>query len=442
MSDASSGAVPTASVADTLALMGDVLVPTVAEGPIIRRRRVVGLAERHDLVGRAVRRMQRLNERYGEGPLMMRIPVRKQAVLLDAEHVRRVLDESPEPFAADSSEKRAALSHFNPQTVLISSGEERADRRRFNESVLDTGCPMHRLAERFRAVVEEEAAALLARARRHETLDWELFGDAWFCVVRRVVLGDAARDDRSFTRLHERLRAYANLAFAQPIRRRQRERFLARLQRYLDDPEPGSLASVMAATPSTARTAPVHQPPHWMFAADPAGMTTFRTLALLAAHPEHLERARAEAEAGDDTLPFLRRCVLESLRLWPTTPMILRQSRSETRWPAGTLPADTGILIYAPYFQRDERRLPFAHRFAPEVWEEDAATVWTFVPFSAGPVRCPGEDLVLLLTSSMLAALLRASEPHLTDPQRLDAQRAMPGTLDPYTLRFSIAARA
>lgn len=439
MNASATGTVPVASVSGTLALIGDVIVPTLAKGPIIRRRRVVGIAERHDLVGRAVRRMQRLHQHYGDGPLLMRIPARKQAVLLAAADVRRVLDESPEPFAADSSEKRAALSHFNPDTVLISRGEDRIDRRRFNEAVLDTGCPMHRLAERFRTVVEEEAGAVLARARRGNTLDWEVFGDAWFCVVRRVVLGDAARDDRAFTRLHERLRAYANLAFMQPIRHELRDRFLARLNQYLDDPEPESLAAIMARTPTTPRTAPDHQPPHWMFAADPAGMTTFRTLALLAAHPEHEERARAEAAGDDPTLPFLRRCVLESLRLWPTTPMLLRQSRSDTQWDTGVLPADTGILIYAPFFHRDDRHLPFAHRFAPEVWEPGgAAEAWPFVPFSAGPVRCPSEDLVLLLTSSMLAALLRGGRYREQQPTRIAASTRMPSTLDNYTLRFSV----
>jgi cytochrome P450 len=178
-----------------------------------------------------------------------------------------------------------------------------------------------------------------------------------------------------------------------------------------------------------------------MFAADPAGTTTFRTRALLAAHPEHEARARAEAGAGEPTLPFLRRCVLESLRLWPTTPMILRESRAATAWPSGLMPEDTGILIYAPYFHRDDRHLPFAHRFAPEIWEPGgAAADWPFVPFSLGPVHCPGEDLVLMLTSTMLAALLRGGHYCEPAPAKLDGRRPMPSTLDNYTLRFTIEA--
>jgi hypothetical protein len=42
----------------------------------------------------------------------------------------------------------------------------------------------------------------------------------------------------------------------------------------------------------------------------------------------------------------------------------------------------------------------------------------------------------------MLAALLRAIPAELADPTRLVAHRPLPSTLDPYTLRFTVAARA
>ena len=130
------------------------LAPTLAKGPIIRRPRVVGLAERFELDKRAVRRIQRLRNKYGAGPVLLRLPPgREQALILDPEHVHRVLKGSPEPFSPASSEKRAALSHFELQGVLVSRGPGRTDRRHFNERVLDSDRPHHRLAERFVAVV-------------------------------------------------------------------------------------------------------------------------------------------------------------------------------------------------------------------------------------------------------------------------------------------------
>jgi cytochrome P450 len=435
--------IPTATTADTLSIAGGVLLPTLAKGPIIRRKRVMAIAEAGDLVRKAVRTMQRMHERYGDGPLMLRVPIRRQAIVLAPQHVHRILAESPEPFAADSSEKRASLAHFQPKAVLISSGPERADRRRFNEQVLDTPRPMHRLAQRFREVIEEEAHSLLVRARRQGVLDWPVFYDAWFYMVRRVMLGDAARNDRVLTSMLETLRGHANLAFLQPQRKGLRERFYRRLNGYLAQADPESLSGVMAQTHTTEVTAPDHQIPHWLFAIDPAGMTTFRTLALLAAHPEFEVRARDEIKAQDrePALPFLRQCVLDTLRLWPTTPMILRQTVRETEWEDGVMPADTGLLIYANYFHRDDRHLEFADRFAPEVWATERTTAdWPLVPFSRGPVGCPAQHLVLMITSMMLAELLRHGHYREVAPAKVFATHPMPSLLDNYTLRFEIDA--
>ena len=434
---------PQATPLEVLGVLAGVVVPTVAKGPVIRRPWAVALAERLDLDRRAVRRLQRLREAHGDGPLLLPNPVRPQVVILAPNHVHRVLDGSPEPFATASDEKRAALAHFQPEGVLISHGAERADRRRFNEAVLDTGRPMHRLAERFARVVAEEAAPLRAAGRRAD-LTWDAFADAWFRVVRRVVLGDAARDDRDLTDLIARLRGDANWAFFKPRRTDLRDRFFARLGEHLARAEPGSLAGVMAATPATADTAPTQQVPQWLFAFDAAGMATFRALALLAAHPDHAERARQEIATADGTppdLPFLRACVLESLRLWPTTPMVLRQTTAETDWETGVMPAGTGILIYAPFFHRDDQRLPYADRFAPELWlGHRSRRDWPLIPFSGGPAMCPGRNLVLLLAGTMLADLLAGPPLRLARPSRLDPDRRLPGTLNNYSLRFEPAA--
>ncbi len=205
-----SALVPATSTLYSLRTLAHVVLPVVARGAIVRRPLVVALAERTGADTRAVAQMQRLRDRYGPGPLLLPNPVRPQAVILAPEHVHRVLDGSPEPFATASSEKRAALAHFQPKGSLISHGPERTVRRRFNEAVLDTPRPVHRLAERFVPIVGEEAERLLAQARHRWELTWDEFSVAWFRVVRRVVLGDAARDDHELSDLIVRLRSDAN----------------------------------------------------------------------------------------------------------------------------------------------------------------------------------------------------------------------------------------
>jgi cytochrome P450 len=169
-------------------------------------------------------------------------------------------------------------------------------------------------------------------------------------------------------------------------------------------------------------------------------MATYCTLALLDAHRDQAERAHAELAGKDLSLPhefpFLRACVLESLRLWPTTPAILRDTTEETSWPNGTVARGATVLIFAPFFHRDEERFDYADSFQPDLWTEGYAERWPLVPFSAGPVECPGRNLVLLTTSCLLASLIAAQAFHQAEPPTLRSDRPLPATLSPFRLRY------
>lgn len=430
-----------ASILDTAALIGDVVIPTLSKGVIIRRPRLVALAERLGLDSRTIKRLQRLRGKYGSGPLLLAIPVRWQAVILSPEHVHRVLEGTPHPFSAASAEKRATLAHFEPDVSLISRGPERTERRRLNEKVLESGCLVHSMAPVFLAALDQEARRLLSPA--NETLTWEQFNAAWQRIVRRVVLGDRARDDENLKDLLDRLRRVSNWAFLHPKRKRLREEFLDRLRKYIARGEQGSLADVIARMAKSEASAPADQISQYLFAFDAAGIATFRALALLASHPEQARHAREEiAAAGKDgrkDLPFIRACVRESLRLWPTTPAILRETTEEVRWDGGVMPKNTNILIFTPYFHRDDENLSYANRFTPELWlggEPDGR--WPLIPFSDGPGICPGRNLVALLASAMTAAILDGHLVELDPPDTLRSDQELPGTLDYFSLRFKL----
>ena len=118
---------------------------------------------------------------------------------------------------------------------------------------------------------------------------------------------------------------------------------------------------------------------------------------------------------------------VQGVRLWPTTPMVLRQSTEETTWETGTLPAKADILIFVPFFHRDDERLADANRFAPELWlEARTAESWPLIPFSEGPAVCPGRNLVLLLSSAMLAEVLAQRHVRLQSPVRLNPDPVSP----------------
>ena len=434
---------PMATAAETTAVINEVYTPIIAKGAIIRRPGVVSMAERLGLDGRAIRRLQRLSDKYGRGPLMLRVPRWPMALVLDPEHVHRLLEETPEPFATAERAKRSALNHFEPEVALISHGKERTERTRFNREALEDGNPIHSMAEKFMPVIEEEAHELLRTVEeRNGTLDWDDYVVAWYRVVRRVVLGDSARDDHDFTDLLATLRANANWGFLRHKDTAKRQQFQEQLSHYLERAEPGSLAAYMAGIPKNRDTSPENQVPQWLFAFDPAAMASFRALALLAAHPDQAARAQMEifhhkGEACPE-LNLLRASVLESLRLWPTTPMILRQTTEPTQWENGTMPAGTSLLIFAPYFHRDDRFLSYANSYLPDLWlRPRTRDDWPLVPFSGGTGICPGRHLVLLLTSNMMAKLIEGRSLELTSHRLLDSE-PMPALLNNYRLRFKL----
>ncbi|TWP53363.1 cytochrome P450 [Lentzea tibetensis] len=367
-----------------------VLLTPLAKGVIIRRPRVMALAERQQWDACGIRAMQRLRAKHGLAPYPLRIFGRQFALLIDPAEVERVLEHSPEPFAPATREKTAALRHFQPHGVLTSRGELRELRRAFNEIVLAADVDVE-------AVVEYEVDRMLQHTT---TLDWDTFAVCWWRIVRRIVLGTGARDDNGLTDSLAALRRAANWAFLRPQRRGLRRRFQRGLAVHLDRAEQGTLAAAIADVPVAPGVDPYGQVPHWLFAFDAAGMSTFRAL----------------------TLPPDDLAVLEAVRLWPTTPLLLRESTVD----------GTTYLIYTPFFHRDDETLPFAHRFAPEIWRNGRKPA--LVPFSAGPGVCPGRDLVLRTGAAVLTAL-RARH-HFTPSVSFGPE--LPATLNHFGLRFEV----
>lgn len=437
------GLVQRASWGDTTAVFFRTLLPTIAKGVIIRRRSVLALAAALDLDRHALDCVLRLRDKYGTGLLRIDIPGRRLALVLDPADARRVLDETPDPFTPASLEKRAALSHFEPRGVLISEGSSRAERRRLNEEVLQTPKPVHDLSSFFLNVVEDEADRMLAEAVLPRPLDWDRFSNAWFRIVRRILFGDSAARDTELSIVMARLRSAANWAFLYPQRPRLRRRLLSRIAQYIEHADNRCLAGLMRSLHPSAVSAPVEQVPQWLFAFDPAGMTAFRTLALLAAPRDYARIVREEITGNAyPPLPRTQAAVLETLRLWPTTPLLLRDTTSETEWENGSLPTGTGLILYAPYFHRD-RQLSYADRFAPALWNDDGTPSsqqqGLAIPFSDGPAACPGRNLVLLLTTAAIAAILRRVRLRLRAPDALSKGTHLPATLNHFAIRFDLA---
>jgi cytochrome P450 len=360
-------------------------------------------------------------------------------VLWGEDAIREVLDASADAYASDAGAKAKGMAHFQPDALTLSRGREWKDRRAFNESVLATSERVHPLGERFVAVAADE----VARLRIGGQLTWEDFERLFDRLTLRVIFGDRSRDDQELTSLLEKLMGQANrIAGLSP--NDDYYELYGLLERHLADPEPDGLVSRFADAPQSDTTRVVHQIPHWIFAMrDTLGANTYRALALLVSDHEVERRAREELEGADLSDPnaiaglvYLEGVLQEAMRLWPTTPLLARETTRETTLAGEKLDEGTQVMILNTFNHRDPDEVDGADRLKPERWQNGDRS-YRFNHLSNGTQDCPGGPLVSLLGKAVIAGLLDEYELTLREPE-LDAGGALPNMLDFFDIRFDV----
>lgn len=364
-----------------------------------------------------VRFIGHLRRKYDSDYLYLSAMGSKTLMVLHVDGIRRVLDRSPDVYA-EPPVKRRGMSHWQPHSLTISRGDPWRDRRRFNEAVLASQAPRHPYAEPFLTAVREEVAAMQAQAGQQQT--WRDFKRLFEHICLRVVFGEKT-EDRSVPMALRRMMREANRLFA--LRRsRHFDGLYGGIRSALKYPRDESLVALCPQAPASAQTRVENQVPHWMFAIqDTLASNTVRALALILSYPHAERRVRDEiAEGGSGTglekLRYLEACVQEAMRLWPSTPSLVRQTVVADALGGAIVSPNTQVLIPNGFNHRDSTRDPHADRFSPERWLEGGTEDYRFNHFSHGAQGCPGKDLALLIAKAVLAELLRGHRYTLRKP--------------------------
>jgi cytochrome P450 len=434
---AEGGPIPHASRFDGLRHNVGHVLPRLLQGTFRPRKRWVSLWSRFHPDFLTVRFMSRLRRKYGDYVYIDMLGNRT-LVVLSPVGVRSVLERSPETYA-EPPLKRRAMSHFQPGALTISRGTEWRDRRRFSEAVLETPSLIHSEGARFHRVAEEEATRLLENTR---TVGWSDLEVAFEAITLRVVFGDRARDAGTLTNRLRTLMLEANRPFGLG-NSSHFEPFYQELREHLDAAEPHTLAGRCPHAPRTEITRVENQVPHWLFATrDTLPLNVLRTLAAIAAHPRVQEQVRDEVAhlkrepGGIARMAILQGCFHEAMRLWPTTPILLREAVVDDELEDRRVEQGSLVMIPNGYHHRNAEAHPFANSFQPGIWSERRA--WpTFNHLSSGPQKCAGANLAIFLATSFLAALLGDSSVQLEAPT-LDPGRPLPHALDPYGIRIRV----
>ncbi|GAB4006147.1 cytochrome P450 [Nocardioides ultimimeridianus] len=432
-----------ASVIEGVRFTAQVGVPNVAQGLFRKREKVVAVMNKVPAERLAYDLVAGLAAKYGPDPFWVRVGAEETLLLTHPDDIRVVLGGSPSPFAPDPEAKRKGMSAFQPTALSISRGDLWANRRAFAEAVLETGSPLHSLASGFVALAAEEADALVAAG---EPLTFAALNLAFQRLTRRVVLGEYAADDVWISERLGELMAAGNSMPGSPAE--GYEEFHEHLAAYVDAPDAAALTGLIAGAPHDEATDVPGQLIHWLFAmGDTLPANLFRALGVLATHPDQRARALAEVagHASGDVAAiagasYLAGCILDTMRLWPTTGLFGRVQAEDVRWTNGEkTPAGTPLLIHNLFNHRNRERIPYADRFAPEEWSEGTAGEdWSFNFFSHGPQGCPGAGLSILLGQAFLARILTTATPVLESGPKLDPAHRLPHGFDVYAATIGL----
>src|SRR3954464_14600536 len=125
---------PDGSLTDSLRFVATGLLPALARGLFSPRPRAMKWLTRLNTDGRAIKVLDSIRAKHGgEGVRLLR---GKMTVLWGESAIREVLDNSATAYASDAGAKKKGMSHFQPDALTLSRGDEWRDRRKFNEAVL------------------------------------------------------------------------------------------------------------------------------------------------------------------------------------------------------------------------------------------------------------------------------------------------------------------
>uniref|UniRef100_A0AC34QXY8 Cytochrome P450 n=1 Tax=Panagrolaimus sp. JU765 TaxID=591449 RepID=A0AC34QXY8_9BILA len=107
-------------------------------------------------------------------------------------------------------------------------------------------------------------------------------------------------------------------------------------------------------------------------------------------------------------LKYLEACLKETLRMYPSVPLIARQTVEDTQIKDKILPAGTGVVIVASMVHRDPRYWENPEVFDPERFlDSELKHPYQYIPFSAGSRNCIGQRFAMMEEKCIIARILR-----------------------------------
>ncbi|XP_022885763.1 cytochrome P450 81D1-like [Olea europaea var. sylvestris] len=165
---------------------------------------------------------------------------------------------------------------------------------------------------------------------------------------------------------------------------------------------------------------------------DASAVTSEWAMSLLLNHPEVLKKARKELDTfvgfnrlvEEKDLPklqYLHCIILETLRLFPSVPMLVPHESSDDCKVGGyNIPKGTMLLINAWAIHRDPTVWDDPMNFKPERFEKMEVETHKLLPFGMGRRACPGLGLAQRMIGLGLSSLIQCFEWERISAEKID----------------------
>lgn len=393
----------------------------------------------------------------GHGLALVRDPLAFMAQLRDHGDVVRLRLGPKTVYAVTAPALTGALA-LSPDYIIAGPLWESLEDLLGKEGVATANGPLHRRQRRiiqpafrldaipaYGPVMEEEAHALARRWKAGETIDCT--SESFRIAVRiaaRCLLRGAYMDERAerlcgalatvFRGMYRRMVVPLGPLYRLPLpANREFNRALADLHLLVDEivaerrasgQKPDDLLTALLEAKDENGEPIGEQEIHDQVVAilTPGSETVASTimwlLQVLAEHPEHADRIRAEVESAtggrpvgfDDVrrLTHTNNVIVETMRLRPAVWILTRRAVTDTELGGYRIPAGADI-VYSPYaIQRDPRSYADNLEFDPDRWLPERSKdvpKYAMSPFSVGNRKCPSDHFSMALLSLVTAVV-------------------------------------
>ena len=365
-------------------------------------------------------------------------------VVTNVNYIKQILDNSPDTFSVGKL-KQQFFQSFMKKNVGVSSGCPWKRRREMNEQALLTD-QLHIYSDKYNNDIHR---FMEKRWKNKCRLKYKDFVNIGRYMTAKIVFNTTKMNKDVFNLFSE---ANTTDAFypgfkLDPFVLLNYNQFL---EKHINNPNIHSLIQLclsMSSDPEEVK----HQIPHFIFPLVGLYITTIpRILTLLFNDKNALQKVMREITSIQTfstdqllsnkiyELSFLRKCILETLRLMNPLITTFRTLTKDYSFDENYhFQKGTQFLILNNPVLREKEFFENPNAFIPDRWTKDMEHSYYAISFNQGPQRCPAKELVIFLAQSFIYHFVSFNNVENVEVETIDLTN-VPQIMNPCEIKIKL----